>query len=129
MRGIMPTVSSEVNLLRIIEGMETTSCETMDFIVLGVLGNVYEQAAEAHRGSSISRVVVVEWFEKAAATYLAALDAYRQQSDARIPGFAERLEARLNYVNAMKRYITPYGQSVEPSERQKLLEQVGALSS
>ena len=126
---MMPTASSEVDLLRIIEGMEITSRETMDFILLGALGNFYELAAEKHKASSIARVFVIEWFEKAASTYKAALDAYRQQSDTQIPGFAERLEAHLNYVNDMKGHITPYGQSVDPSERPKLWELVGASRS
>lgn len=124
----MLAVSSEVDLLRILEGMETTSREATDFIVLGVLGIVYEQAAEAHRASSIARVFVIEWYEKAASTYKAALDAYRQQSDAQILGFAERLEERIEDVKRMVNYITPSGQSLEPSERQRLQELVGASS-
>ena len=84
------------------------------------MGNVYEQIAEKHRSSDVSRWVVIEWFEKAAATYKAALTAYRDQSIVKIPGFGEYLEQRVSDVETLTGLLRPYGQRPAPREAEAI---------
>lgn len=110
----LPRVSSEVSLDRVIEELESTFTNVQDFLGLRALGNIYEQIAERHRSSDVSRWVVIEWFGKAADTYRAALTAYRDQSIVKIPGFGEYLEQRVSDVETLAGLLMPYGQRPAP---------------
>lgn len=109
MRGIMPTVSSEVKLERIVEELESVYRNTNDFLGLRMLGNFYELSAERHRSSDVSRWVVIDWFAKAAETYKAALSAYQSQVEIQIPSFENYLRQRIGEVETLVGLIRPYG--------------------
>ena len=106
----LPLVSSEVNLERVIEELEGTYARVEDFLGLRMLGNFYWLIAEEHRSSDISRMAVIEWFEKASDTYKAALNAYQSQSTVQIPDFDVYLQRRINEVDGLVQILKPYGQ-------------------
>ncbi len=119
----MPTVSSEVDLVKIVEALQAEFVEVRDFDGLRTLGNFYERAAEKHWHSDVSRWAVLEWFEAAKATYAKALELYKAQSQTQIPGFAEYLEQRVSTVEKMIGYIAPF--NYRPGEQRELPVGVG----
>ncbi len=113
----LPLVSSEVRLEAIVEQLHSDFTYTEDFSGLRVLGNFYEMLAQRHRSSDVSRLVVIEWFEKAADTYEAALTAYTAQSEAQLPGFDTYLEYRIREVKMLAGLLKPYGSEIPLADR------------